>query len=196
MELNERKKLAVFGLGYVGLPLAVAFAKHYRVVGYDTNLQRVTELNRGFDSSKEFQAADILKKSISFTNDLSDVGDCNVYIVAVPTPVSSANIPDLTTLYSATELVAKVLKDGDLVVFESTVYPGCTLNECVPILEDRSGLKLNENFFCGYSPERINPGDRERGIADIVKVVAGSCATASLDMKTMYGKIISAANSL
>lgn len=191
MELNDKTKLAIFGLGYVGLPLALEFSKHYDVFGFDTNAQRVNELEKGIDTSKEFETEEILNSRLKFTNDISDVKDCDVYIIAVPTPVTSANIPDLTILYAATDLVSQVVTNGNIVIFESTVYPGCTLGECAPLIEKKSGLKLNEGFYCGYSPERINPGDKERGIADIVKVVSGSCNQTALAVKELYETIIS-----
>ena len=137
MELNDKTKLAIFGLGYVGLPLALEFSKHYDVFGFDTNAQRVNELEKGIDTSKEFETEEILNSRLKFTNDISDVKDCDVYIIAVPTPVTSANIPDLTILYAATDLVSQVVTNGNIVIFESTVYPGCTLGECAPLIEKK-----------------------------------------------------------
>ena len=173
------EKIAIIGLGYVGLPLARLFATKYSVVGFDINQQRISELNQGIDLTLEVEE-DLLKsvlvaqssneKGLYCSNQLTDIADCNYYIVTVPTPVDKHNKPDLTPLYKASETVAKVLKKGDIVIYESTVYPGVTEEECVPVLEKLSGLKFNEDFFAGYSPERINPGDKEHTVEKILKV--------------------------
>lgn len=179
----EDCKIAVIGLGYVGLPLATLLATKYSVIGFDINENRVHELNNGLDSTLE--VSNDLLKSVLSTRIKMDVGlycttksvdlqSCNYFIVTVPTPVDKNNRPDLTPLYKASETVGKILKKGDIVIFESTVYPGVTEDECVPVLEKTSGLKFNVDFFAGYSPERINPGDKERTVEKIVKVTAGS----------------------
>src|SRR5690606_658827 len=153
-------RIAIVGLGYVGLPLAVEFGKHYATVGYDINAARIAELRAGRDSTLEVEPELLAQANqLSFSSELDGIAGCNVYIVTVPTPIDSARRPDLTPLRKASEALGKVLKHGDVVVYESTVYPGCTEEVCVPILEQASGLKFNQDFFCGYSPERINPGD-------------------------------------
>src|SRR5690606_13596946 len=170
------------GLGYVGLPLAVAFAKKYQVAGFDINKTRILELSEGKDYTLEVsddELKEVIKKDLSgiglyFTNNLEEIKNCNVYIVTVPTPVDKHNKPDLTPLYKASETVGKVLKKGDIVIYESTVYPGVTEDECVPVLERVSGLTFNSDFYCGYSPERINPGDKEHTVTKIKKVTSGS----------------------
>lgn len=176
-------KIAIIGLGYVGLPLARLFATKYPVVGFDINPKRIEELNKGKDATLEV-SVDILKAVLKTDNNASnglfnssnilDIADCNYYIVTVPTPVDKNNRPDLTPLYKASETVGKVLKKGDIVIYESTVYPGATEEECIPVLEKVSGLKFNEDFFAGYSPERINPGDKEHTVEKILKVTSGS----------------------
>lgn len=171
--MTENIKIAVIGLGYVGLPLARLFATKYPVVGFDINQARVDELKSGTDSTLEVEddlLKSVLKDSDSSENglfcstDLASIENCNYYIITVPTPVDKNNRPDLTPLYKSSETVAKTLKKGDVVVYESTVYPGVTEDECVPVLENISGLKFNEDFFVGYSPERINPGDKEHTV--------------------------------
>lgn len=174
----ENAKIAVIGLGYVGLPLAVEFAKKFPTVGFDINEGRVAELNQGHDRTLEVEDENLsamlvsgpLEKGLYCSNKLSDIEGCNYYIVTVPTPVDKNNRPDLTPVYKASETVGKVLKRGDTVIYESTVYPGVTEEECVPVLERVSGLKFNEDFFAGYSPERINPGDKEHTVAKILKI--------------------------
>src|SRR5262249_12359241 len=161
--LNLRKcRLGIVGLGYVGLPLAVEFGKHFDTVGFDVKRNRIAELEAGKDSTLETTRAELKAAThLSFTSDLKDLKRCRVFIVTVPTPIDEYKRPDLTALVKASESVGKVLKKGDVVVYESTVYPGCTEEVCVPILERESGLRFNQDFFCGYSPERINPGDKE-----------------------------------
>jgi UDP-N-acetyl-D-galactosamine dehydrogenase len=172
--LNKEKKLALIGLGYVGLPIALAFARKLSVIGFDINPQRVELMKRGIDPSNELASSEFEGCDIEFTDSLEVLKQASFYIVAVPTPVDEHNVPDLTPVQRASETVGKVLKKGDYVVFESTVYPGCTEEDCLPIIEKLSGLKLGVDFKLGYSPERINPGDKEHTLARIVKVVSGS----------------------
>jgi len=191
MDVNA--KIAVIGLGYVGLPLAVEFGKHRPVVGFDINVARVTELLNGNDrtlevASKELAAATQLHVS----NQIEDIADCGIFIVTVPTPIDKANHPDLTPLIKASETVGKVMKPGSLVIYESTVYPGCTEEVCVPVLEGHSGLSFNVDFFCGYSPERINPGDKVNSLTRIKKVTSGSTPEAALAVDSLYRSVITA----
>lgn len=199
--MNENK-IAVIGLGYVGLPLARLFATKYPVIGFDINENRVKELVSGKDSTLEVDD-EILKEVLVKTNKIVDTGlycsnllddikDCNYYIVTVPTPVDQNNRPVLTPLYKSSETVGKVLKKGDIVVYESTVYPGVTEDECVPVLEKTSGLKFNEDFFVGYSPERINPGDKEHTVEKILKVTSGSTPKVGKNVDDLYASVITA----
>lgn len=190
--VNKQKTLAVIGLGYVGLPIALAFAKKIKVIGFDINAQRVALMQQNIDPSQELDASEFEGADISFTHELEDLRQAQFYVVAVPTPIDEHNIPQLRPLLSATETVAKVLKKGDYVVFESTVYPGCTEEDCVPILEAMSGLKMGKDFKVGYSPERINPGDKERTIDKIVKVVSGCDAESCEEIAQTYELIITA----
>ncbi len=178
---SKQNTLALIGLGYVGLPIALSFARRIKVIGFDINEQRVEMMRNNIDPSNELEAKDFEGCDIHFTADLEKLREASFYIVAVPTPIDEHNIPDLKPLLSATRTVAKVLKPGDYVVFESTVYPGCTEEDCVPILEEISGLKMGKDFKVGYSPERINPGDKEHTIEKIIKVVSG-CDEESLDV--------------
>ena len=178
--LHKETKLAVIGLGYVGLPIALAFAKKIKVVGFDINQSRVDMMRNQVDPSGELTKSDFEGADIHFSADLEDLKDVTFYIVAVPTPIDSNNLPDLRPLIGASNTVGKTLKKGDIVVYESTVYPGCTEEDCIPILEEQSGLKFMTDFKVGYSPERINPGDKEHTLAKITKVVSG-CDEASLD---------------
>ena len=200
-------RLAIIGLGYVGLPLARLFATKYPVIGFDINEQRISELNNGIDLTLEVEEdllKSVLKKHNSqlttnylhCSNKLEDISDCNYYIVTVPTPVDKHNKPDLTPLYKASETVAKVLKKGDIVIYESTVYPGVTEEECVPVLEKLSGLKFNVDFFAGYSPERINPGDKEHTVDKILKVTAGSTPEIGKKVDALYNSVITAGTHL
>lgn len=186
-------KIAIIGLGYVGLPLAVEFSKKYSVVGFDTNLVRIQELENNFDRTGEL-TTDELQKALSliFTSAANSIKDCNVYIVTVPTPIDVYKKPDLTPLLKASETVGKVLKSGDIVIYESTVYPGCTEEDCVPVLEKFSSLKFNQDFFCGYSPERINPGDKERTLTKILKITSGSDNATADFVDNLYKSIIEA----
>lgn len=179
--LKKESKLAVIGLGYVGLPIALAFAKKIKVVGFDINQERVDMMRRGEDPSNELEASEFENSDIEFTANIDDLKDAKFFIVAVPTPIDGKNSPDLGPLLSATRTVGKVLKKGDYVVFESTVYPGCTEEDCAPVLQEESGLEYRKDYMLGYSPERINPGDKEHTLSSIIKVVSGCCAT-SLDV--------------
>ncbi len=196
-------KISIIGLGYVGLPLARLFATKYPVVGFDINKTRITELREGLDSTLEVEN-DILKSTIVSdnpkmgeiglycSNQLNDIADSNIYVVTVPTPVDKNNRPDLTPLYKASETVAKVLKKGDIVIYESTVYPGVTEEECIPVLERNSGLIFNVDFFAGYSPERINPGDKEHTVDKILKVTSGSNPEIGIIIDNIYKSVITA----
>jgi UDP-N-acetyl-D-glucosamine/UDP-N-acetyl-D-galactosamine dehydrogenase len=185
--------IAVIGLGYVGLPLAVAFSEKYRVVGYDINEKRVNELKKDFDSTQQV-SDEVFKqlKQLNFSTDPEDIKDCNIYIVTVPTPINQYKSPDLSHLLSASALVGSVLKPGDIVIYESTVYPGCTEEDCVPVLVKHSGLVYNKDFFCGYSPERINPGDKKNTLTTIKKVTSGSTPAVSEKIDNLYASIITA----
>lgn len=190
---KENKKIAIIGLGYVGLPLAVEFGKFYDVVGFDINQKRIDELIKGEDRTLEV-SPDELKKSINlkFTSDIQAIADCNIYIVTVPTPIDLANRPDLTPLVKASETVGKVLKANDIVIYESTVYPGATEEVCVPVLEKVAGLKFNHDFYCGYSPERINPGDKVNTLVTIKKITSGSTPEIAEEVDQLYNSIVKA----
>ena len=184
-------KIGIIGLGYVGLPLAVEFGKKRPVMGFDISQRRVEELKAGNDSTHEVSREELLAaKHLSFTTDIGDINDCNCYIVTVPTPIDEYNRPNLKPLIRASETVGKVLKKGDIVIYESTVYPGCTEEDCVPVLEKQSGLKFNEDFFCGYSPERINPGDKEHRVTSIKKVTSGSTPETADFIDALYNEIV------
>jgi UDP-N-acetyl-D-galactosamine dehydrogenase len=193
--------IAIIGLGYVGLPLAVAFSQKYRVVGFDINIERVDELNSLFDSTNEIELIE-LQKSIKSSNDINnglyvtnnehDLDQSNIYIITVPTPVDKNNKPNLLPMMMATKLVSKFLKTGDIVIYESTVYPGVTEDEMVPILENHSQLKFNVDFFCGYSPERINPGDKNHTVTKIKKITSGSTLSTAQKVDALYSSIITA----
>jgi UDP-N-acetyl-D-galactosamine dehydrogenase len=190
--VSKQTSIAVIGLGYVGLPLALEFAKKYKVVGFDINPKRVDMLNRGEDPSKEVTPSEFNERDIKFSHDLEDIRDCRFYIVAVPTPIDEAKSPDLKPLIGASRTVGKVLKKGDYVVFESTVYPGCTEEDCIPVMEKESGLLFNRDFKVGYSPERINPGDKVNTLTKILKIVSGSDAESLEEIASLYGSIITA----
>ncbi|MFY0650462.1 MAG: nucleotide sugar dehydrogenase [Cyclobacteriaceae bacterium] len=186
-------KVGVIGMGYVGLPLTIEISKKYDVVGFDINEVRLQELKGGFDKTNEVTSKEILDSAkLTFTSRKTDLKSCNFFIVTVPTPIDSNNKPDLGPLISATKTVGEQLKKEDIVVFESTVYPGCTEEECVPVLESESGLKYNQDFYCGYSPERINPGDKTRKVGDIKKVTSGSNQQIASLVDDFYQSIISA----
>ena len=186
-------KACVIGLGYVGLPLAVAFSKKYNVTGYDINLSRIDELESGIDRTLEVSKLDLERAvNLSFSSSKDDLKLCNTFIVTVPTPIDRFNQPDLTPLLKASELLGGIIKKDDVIIFESTVYPGATEDDCIPIVEKISGLFLNKEFFAGYSPERINPGDKEHRVEDILKVTSGSNESAAQFVDNLYGSIINA----
>jgi UDP-N-acetyl-D-galactosamine dehydrogenase len=191
--LKKDLKIAVIGLGYVGLPLALAFAKNYAVAGYDINAQRVADLNKGIDSTDEADATELINNpNLQITSDPKHIADSNIYIVTVPTPIDKYKSPDLGPLLAASQLVGSVLKKEDIVIYESTVYPGCTEEDCVPVLEKYSGLTFNKDFYCGYSPERINPGDKINTLTKIKKITSGSTAQIANVVNDLYGSIIEA----
>jgi len=187
----KNKKIALIGLGYVGLPLAVEFGKHRIVVGFDINSFRINELKNGTDSTLEITDQELKDAThLSYTTNLDDVKDCEIFIITVPTPIDKHKRPDLTPLESSSEAVSSILKKGDIVIYESTVYPGATEEVCVPILEEQSGLIFNKDFYCGYSPERINPGDKEHRVTTIKKVTAGSTPEIATEVDELYKEII------
>ncbi len=190
--LHKKNKIAVIGLGYVGLPLALEFAKKFSVIGYDINESRIAMMKNKTDPSKELAPSDFEEKDIFFTADPTFLKNASFFVVAVPTPIDEHKIPNLKPIFSASETVGKALNKGDYVVFESTVYPGCTEEDCLPILEKNSGLKLGSGFKLGYSPERINPGDKERTIAKILKIVSGNDEEALEEIAKIYGEVIQA----
>ena len=186
-----KSKLAIIGLGYVGLPLAVEFGKKIDTIGFDINPQRIEELNNAQDSTLEVEPEALkLAARLSYTTSLDEIRDCNIYIVTVPTPIDKDKNPDLTPLVKASNMVGKLLNDGDIVIYESTVYPGATEEVCVPILEQQSGLTFNNGFYCGYSPERINPGDKKHRVTDIKKVTSGSTPEVADRVDSLYKEII------
>ncbi|KIC15850.1 Vi polysaccharide biosynthesis UDP-N-acetylglucosamine C-6 dehydrogenase TviB [Leisingera sp. ANG-Vp] len=190
---GAQEKICVIGLGYVGLPLAAAFGQHRQVVGFDIDPGRIDELRRGEDRTRELEPQELaLAEHLSFTSDPSEIAECSIYIVTVPTPVDANHTPDLSPLLSASAIVGGVLKAGDLVIYESTVYPGATEEDCVPVLEARSGLAFNRDFFAGYSPERINPGDKARRLPDIVKVTSGSTPEVAERVDALYREVVTA----
>ena len=206
---QNSNKIAIIGLGYVGLPLAVEFAKKYKVVGFDINTQRIAELSKGEDHTLEVSSKELKKvlaeRSVALSNghigllpssDVMDISSANIFIVTIPTPIDEHKKPDLRPLISASKMIAGVLKKGDIVIYESTVYPGCTEEDCVPVLEKTSGLKYNEDFFCGYSPERINPGDKVNTLTKIKKVTSGSTAEIAKTVDNLYRSIITAGTHL
>ena len=189
------EKIAVIGLGYVGLPLAHAFSSRYEVVGFDIASWRIEELREGYDRTMELSQEELeesFRNGLRLSDSLDDIRECKIYIVTVPTPIDRHKNPNLEPLKRASESVGEVLKKGDTVIYESTVFPGCTEEVCVPILERVSGLKFNEDFFCGYSPERINPGDREHRLTDILKVTSGSTAQTARKVDALYSSVIEA----
>ena len=189
---THNRKVSVIGLGYVGLPVAVAFGRQQRAIGFDINVGRVAELKQGRDATFEVEAAELAESDILFTSDPADIAGADFYIVAVPTPIDEAKIPNLTPVLKAAETVGAQLKLGDIVVFESTVYPGATEEECVPVLERISGLKCGSDFFVGYSPERINPGDKEHTFTKITKVVSGQNAEILEIVAQVYESVVTA----
>lgn len=198
--MNKKYKIAVIGLGYVGLPLAIEFGKKYQVIGFDINETRIKELSNFNDRTREADIEELKSVilggqngySLTFSSDKAELVSCNVFIVTVPTPINQFKAPDLTPLLRASEMLGQVLKCGDIVIYESTVYPGCTEEECVPVLEKHSGLKFNLDFFCGYSPERINPGDKVNTLTKIKKVTSGSTLAIANEVDQLYSSIITA----
>jgi UDP-N-acetyl-D-glucosamine/UDP-N-acetyl-D-galactosamine dehydrogenase len=189
----ENIKIAIIGLGYVGLPLAVEFGKKYSVLGFDINQIRIDELKSGYDRTQEMTSEELKSlKHLSFSTDKEQLETCNIFIITVPTPIDKYKKPDLTPLLSASRTVGKFLKKNDVIIYESTVYPGCTEEDCVPVLEKESGLKFNQDFFCGYSPERINPGDKINTLTKIKKVTSGSTPEIADFVDDLYGSIIEA----
>jgi len=197
----KKHKICMIGLGYVGLPLAVEFAKHYTVVGFDINKERVDALNLGHDSTLEVEDDNLQSvlvhsipedKGLFLSYNIDDIKDCNIYIVTVPTPVDKNNRPELTPLIKASETIGKVIKKGDIAIYESTVYPGCTEEDCIPVIEKTSGMKLNVDFFAGYSPERINPGDKVHTVTTIHKITSGSTPETAEIVDQLYKTIIKA----
>jgi UDP-N-acetyl-D-galactosamine dehydrogenase len=192
MDLSN-KKIAVIGLGYVGLPLAVEFGKKFDVLGFDINIERIEELNNGIDRTKESNAEEIKASThLKFTSVKENLNSYNIFIVTVPTPIDQFKAPDLKPLLKASEIIGNVLKKGDIVIYESTVYPGCTEEDCVPILEKHSGLRFNTDFYCGYSPERINPGDKVNTLTKIKKVTSGSTPEIADLVDLLYSSVITA----
>ncbi len=187
------KNIAIIGLGYVGLPLAVEFGKKYNVIGFDIDEFRINDLKKGIDKTKETVKADIeASKFLNFSTQITDLSICSIFIVTVPTPINQFKSPDLGPLLNASKMLGRVLKKGDIVIYESTVYPGCTEEECVPILEKSSGLVFNKDFYCGYSPERINPGDKINTLTKIKKVTSGSTPEIADFVDELYSSIITA----
>jgi len=186
-------KIAIIGLGYVGLPLAVAFGEKYQVVGFDIHSERIANLKKGIDTTLECTSQEIANAhQLVFTHDLTQIKDCTIFIITVPTPVTKDKQPDLNLLLTASKMVGGVIKKGDIIIYESTVYPGCTEEDCVPILEEFSGLKYNQDFYCGYSPERINPGDKVHTLTKIIKVTSGSTPEVATIVDNLYASIITA----
>jgi UDP-N-acetyl-D-galactosamine dehydrogenase len=189
---NKETKIAVIGLGYVGLPIALEFAKTMSVIGFDINQQRVDLMKKSIDPSEELDAKAFENSDIQFTSNTEDLKEATFFVVAVPTPINSHKLPDLSPLLGASKTVASVLKKGDYVVFESTVYPGCTEDDCIPVLEEVSGLKWKKDFMVGYSPERINPGDTKHTLTNVVKVVSGCCDSALEQIAQVYEEVVQA----
>ncbi|KIC21944.1 MULTISPECIES: Vi polysaccharide biosynthesis UDP-N-acetylglucosamine C-6 dehydrogenase TviB [unclassified Leisingera] len=190
---GAQDKICVIGLGYVGLPLAAAFGQHRAVMGFDIDPSRIAELRKGADRTRELEPEELAAAEfLRFTSDPAEIADCSIYIVTVPTPVDASHRPDLGPLLAASAIVGSVLKPGDLVIYESTVYPGATEEDCVPVLEARSGLKFNADFFAGYSPERINPGDKKRRLKDVVKVTSGSTSEVAERVDALYREVVTA----
>ena len=197
--MNKNHKIAIIGLGYVGLPLAIEFSKKYKTIGFDINFKRVDELKNGIDITYEANMADLknqFNQGLEIVNSVDHIKNCNVFIVTVPTPITSFKTPDLSYIKSASKTVGEILKKGDIIIYESTVYPGCTEEDCVPVVEKASGLKFNKDFFCGYSPERINPGDKVNTLTKIKKVTSGSTPKIAKIVDDLYASIITAGTHL
>ncbi len=191
-QLSPEIKIAIVGLGYVGLPLALAFAEKYQVKGFDLNTQRINALREGTDQTNQVSKEELSSSKLQITNQASELADCQIYIITVPTPVDQHKKPNLEPLLSASKAIGGMLKNGDVIIYESTVYPGCTEEDCVPILEQGSGLRYNQDFFCGYSPERISPGDPIRTLKNIIKITSGSNAEVASLVNDLYASIITA----
>jgi len=190
--MNKKYVIGIIGVGYVGLPLALSFAKKVKVIAYDENNEKINYLTKGLDKNKIFSKNEVLSSKVYFTNKSQHLKDCNVYIVCVPTPVNKNNLPNLVYLKKASKLVGRYINKKDLVVYESTVYPGCTEEFCIPLIEKRSNLSLNKDFYCGYSPERINPGDKKNKLTNIIKIVSASSKKGLVIVYNIYKKIIKA----
>ena len=190
--MNDRN-ICIIGLGYVGFPLAIEFSKYYNTIGFDINSNRISQLRKNLDITGEVSSKDIEKSSLILTNQKEDILDSNIYIITVPTPIDQTKKPDLTALHSASNFVGSVINKGDIIIYESTVFPGCTRDECIPLIEKVSGMKLNDDFLCGYSPERINPGDKVNTLKNITKIVSGSNNDALNLVDEIYSKIVSEA---
>ena len=186
-----RNKICIIGLGYVGLPLALEFSKSFNVVGYDLSIKRIKNLSENYDDNLETEG-NIITKNLQLTSDYNEIKGCNIYIIAVPTPIDSKFKPDISILINACKTVGKLIKKNDIVVIESTVYPGCTRNDCMPVVSKYSKLKANRDYFFGYSPERINPGDKIHTLSSIKKVISASDSKTLKKLKLLYGKIIKA----
>jgi UDP-N-acetyl-D-galactosamine dehydrogenase len=191
-QLSSELKIGIVGLGYVGLPLALAFAEKYQLIGFDLNKARIDALREGEDNTKQVTKQELSDSKLKITNLASDLADCQIYIITVPTPVDEHKQPELSALLNASKTIGGILKKGDVVIYESTVYPGCTEEDCVPMLEKESGLSYNRDFFCGYSPERISPGDPIRTLKNIIKVTSGSNPETALLVNQLYSSIITA----
>ena len=192
-----KKKIAVIGLGYVGLPLAVEFGKKRETIGFDINKDRIDDLKKGVDKTLEISTEELkVAKKLNYTGDISKIKDCEIFIITVPTPIHNNKKPDLTSLIKATEIVGSVIKKNDIIIYESTVYPGLTEEVCVPILENQSGLSFNKDFYCGYSPERINPGDKLHRLNSIKKITSGSTPKIAIEIDELYKEIITAGTHL
>lgn len=192
LKKNSKKNIAIIGIGYVGLPLAKNLAKHYVVNAFDTNKDRVTELKKGIDRNLEFKKKELLRKDLKFTNSFSDIKNCNTYIITLPTPLNKKRIPDISLVINATSNLAKIIKKKDLIIYESTFYPGTIEEELIPILEKHSKLKYNKDFFIGYSPERINPGEKIHTLENVKKVIASNNISSLKQVREIYKKIIKA----
>ena len=192
LNLNQNLKIAIIGLGYVGLPLSITFANKYKVIGFDKSIERIEDLKNGFDRNNELNKSNLENKNISFSSDEKDLDDVNIFIITVPTPVDSLNQPDFKYLIDATNLISKFLKKNSFIIYESTVYPGATEEVCLPIILKSTELIFNKDFFLGYSPERVNPGDKEKTIKDIIKITSGSSEYATNFIDKLYSSVISA----
>jgi UDP-N-acetyl-D-galactosamine dehydrogenase len=188
----SNKSIAVLGLGYVGLPLALALSRQHQTLGFDVNSKRISQLRAGEDSSGEVDSTELTQAALTLSDNAADLANCDIYIVTVPTPIDQDRRPDLHPLGAASGLIGESLQVGNIVIYESTVYPGCTEEYCVPILERASGLRFNQDFYAGYSPERINPGDKSRGLADIIKITAGSTPEVATEVDALYSSIVTA----